>query len=199
MRMPVPALEELDDASPYILGPGPSTQGTFLTVHLPEAAYDIRTPDPPGFRTKGEDGPMQVRTFLVDVPAGEILERTVEFSLPRSVGALVLLPSARVEPVPLTVDGVATITDAEPTVFSWLAAIGGAAPSDDGVPTAVHWLVVVGLLCTVGAAGALATSVVRSSSAPAQLALVAQSTAVLALLVFAAAGITALLMATPRV
>jgi hypothetical protein len=200
MRMEVPALEELDDASPYILGPTPDRQGTFLTVHLPADAYDITTPDPPGFRTKGDDGPMQARTFLVDVPAGQTFERTVEFSLPRDVGALLLLPSARVEPVPLTIDGIATITDAEPTVFSWLAAIEGQVTgTDDGVPAVVRLLVVIGLLCTLASAAALATSMVRPSRAPAGIVVAAQSTAVLALLVFSAAGITALLMATPRV
>src|SRR5690606_25118221 len=104
MTMDTPAVEDLDDASEYILGPSPERQGLFLTVHLPTAAYDITTPHERGFKSAGDEADMQVRTFLVDVPMGTTFERTLEFSLPRDHFGMILLPSARVEPMPLVID-----------------------------------------------------------------------------------------------
>ena len=50
----------------------PRDPGPFVTAHLPAAAYDISTTDPSGLPTKGVDGPMQVRTFLADVPRHDV-------------------------------------------------------------------------------------------------------------------------------
>ena len=122
VRMPVPSQEDLGPESPYILGPSPELQGLFVTAYLPKAAYDITTPDERGFRTKGLDGDMQVRTFLADVPLGTTFERQIDFTLPRHVGAVQLLPSARLEPVPVNVDDFATVEDSRPITISWLAA-----------------------------------------------------------------------------
>lgn len=156
MTMPVPAAEDLTDASPYILGPGPDTHGVFLTVHLPRDAYDIVSPDPGAFRTKGVEPPMQVRTFLTDVPLGTTFERTIEFSLPRSVSALLLLPSARLEPLTLTVDGV-PVEDAVPVPITWFAALPP--PGGDGdVSPWVRVPALTGLAATVVATGAMAMS-----------------------------------------
>jgi len=201
MRMAVPALTELKDASPYILGPGPETQGTFLTVHLPSSAYDITTPEPRGFRTMGVDGPMQVRTFLVDVPAGTTLERTVEFSLPREQSSMLLLPSARLEPLPLTVDGVVTVTDAAPLAISWLAAIPAPVP-DTGAPLAVRLLVIGGLalaLCAAATTTAGLRRPDRIGMTGSTLWRASARLAIAALIVFALAGLVALMLATPRV
>lgn len=130
LSLAMPTSEELRDASPYILGPGSGRHGLFVTVHLPGRATRITTTDPRGFRTKGPEGPMQVRTFLAEVRAGETFERTIEFTLPGSMTTMTLLPSARVTPMPLTVDGLATIDDAERLTFSWQAA---------GTPAASTW------------------------------------------------------------
>jgi hypothetical protein len=202
MRMDAPPLSELTDASSYILGPGPETQGTFLTVHLPAAAYDITTPHPQGFRTQGVDGGLQVRTFLTDVPMGTTFERAVDFSLPRSQAAMLLLPSARIEPLPLTVDGTFTVTDDVPTVVSWLAATPPPAPST-GAPLAVRLLVGAGLVLSAVAAAAVAVAVRRRSVDHAADIATWRSGAVLSvaltLVAFAVAGLVALMLAAPRV
>lgn len=122
MSVRVPSASEVTDASPYILGADPAAHGIFLTVHLPATATDITTTDPGGFRTKGTDPPLQVRTFIVEVPAGDTFERTVDFTLPRSLSAVTLLPSARLEPMPLTIDGAVTVDDATPRRVTWPAA-----------------------------------------------------------------------------
>jgi hypothetical protein len=200
MVMDVPALDELSDASPYILGPNPDRQGLFLTAHLPAAAYDITTTDERGFKTKGTDGPMQVRTFLVDVPAGTTVERVIEFTLPRDHFGVVLLPSARLEPMPLTVDGHTTVTDAEPRFVMWDAALATVEVAD-GVRLPVRVLVTVGLLLTVVATGAATGSLVRRGGArprPRWL-VAAQTTAVAALVAFVAAGAMAVVLEVPRV
>lgn len=160
MSVDVPAEADMEGASPYILGPTPATHGIFLTVHLPEEARDITTPDPGGFRTAGEEPPMQVRTFLADVPLGSTFERSIEFTLPRSVGALVLLPSARIDPMPLTVDGEVTVDDDEPVVISWLAAVP---PTEEaGVSGWVRAPVVGGALATLLATATMAVSLIRA-------------------------------------
>jgi hypothetical protein len=204
MTMDVPSLDELraDGASPYIVGPDPDRQGTFLTVHLPQAAYDITTPDPPGFRTSGTEGSMQVRTFLVDVPAGTTVERVVEFTLPRSEPGMVLLPSARLEPLPVTVDGTITVTDDVPTPITWLAALPEPAP-DRSAPLVVLLLVRAGLVLLLLAAASAAIGARRQQRDPAAAVAVWRSTAALGvgltLVALAVAGLVALMLAAPRV
>lgn len=201
MTMPVPAAEELTDASPYILGPGPDTHGVFLTVHLPKDAYDIVSPDPRAFRTKGVEPPMQVRTFLADVPLGTTFERTIEFSLPRSVSTLLLLPSARLEPLTLTVDGFA-VNDAAPVPISWLAAFPPPAGDDDVSPW-VRVPALTGLAATLVASAAMAVSLrPRRGGRPAAAPLVPvaglAAAAALALLAAAALVAVALSVTGPR-
>lgn len=192
MTLPVPSRAELADASAYILGPTPDLQGLFLTAHLPEAAYDITTPDPPGFRTKGVDGRLQVRSFLVDVPMGSTLVRRIDFSLPRSVSVLTLLPSARLEGVPLTIDDVATVTDAEPTPISWLVAYP---PGDDGgAPRAVQVTVVLATAALLAAALGLTVVVRRPAGAAPRAAAVAQLSAMTSLVAMTVAAALALLL-----
>lgn len=201
MTMPVPAFEELADASAYILGPTPEKQGLFLTVHLPASAYDITTPHPSGFRTKGIDPPMQVRTFLVDVPVGTTFERSIDFTLPREVGAMLLLPSARLEPLPLTVDGVVTVDDSMPRIIGWLAADPGRTPSNDP-PVIVRLATAGGALSSVAASGALARSALprgRGQRPDRGWLRRARIAAAVALGLFAVAGVLALVLATPRV
>lgn len=160
MRMRVPARAQTADASQYILGPEPNNHGIFLTVHLPAAAYDIDTDDAGGFTTEGIDPPMQVRTFLETVPAGKVFEREIDFSLPRAMSSLVLLPSARMVPLPLTIDGQTSIDDAVATPFTW-----SAAHPDEGLrgPQSlwVRAIAVTGLAATVFASSSLALAVLR--------------------------------------
>jgi hypothetical protein len=116
MSLRVPAEGELEDTSPYITGPDPSVHGLFLTVHLPAAARDVTTTHPDGFTTSGTEQRLRVRTFRADVPAGGTVERTIDFTLPRAMTSLTLLPSARVAPLPLTIAGATQVDDATPTV-----------------------------------------------------------------------------------
>jgi hypothetical protein len=198
MTLDMPAREDIPDASAYVLGPTPEAQGVFLTVHLPEAAYDITTTDPHGFRTQGVEPPMQVRTFLVDVPLGTTFERLVEFSLPREVGALWLLPSARLEPMPLTIDDVATIDDASQTAILWLAGLPPPGVSTS-TPIWVRVPALIGLAATVMATGLTAAGLLRrrrlvgTTTWP----LGASYAAGLALVCFALAGAIALAIASP--
>lgn len=198
MTMQTPDLHELADASPYILGPDPELQGLFLTVHLPASAYDISTPDPPGFRTRGRDGPMVVRTFLVDVPMGTTLNRSIDFTLPREEWAMVLLPSARIEPMPLTIDGTKTVTDAVPTFVTWDAAV---APADDGegIRTPVRLIALLGMLLTLVAASAAVAAVRTGGPTPGHAVRIARNAAAAALGSFVAAGALAVLLSVPRV
>ena len=201
MTVDMPALEELEGATPYILGPNPERQGLFLTVHLPASATDITTPDPPGFRTKGRDGPLQARTFLVDVPLGTTFQRTVEFTVPREQGALILLPSARVEPLPLTIEGVATIDDDVPTVFTWPAAVAALPADETDVELPVRALVTLGLVFTLGAAGSLSVLLMarRRGHPSSAWARASQLGAGAALAAFVLAGLVAALLSVPRV
>ncbi|HEX4867993.1 MAG TPA: DUF4012 domain-containing protein [Acidimicrobiales bacterium] len=132
MTMDVPSRQEIPDASPYILGPTPDDHGVLLTVHLPAAAHDIATTDPEGFHRAGIDGGLPVRTFLAEVPAGARFERTIEFTLPASTTSLALVPSARVAPLPITIDGVVTVDDGMPRRITWLAALRALHPADPG-------------------------------------------------------------------
>ena len=194
MTLPMPARSELKDVSAYILGPGPDRHAVFLTVHLPQAAYDITTPDARGFRTQGTEGPMQVRTFLADVPLGTTFERTVEFSLPRKVPALTLLPSARMVPMPLEVDGVATVDDAVPTPMTWLAAIGPAGP-DHSAPWPLRWAALLAVAATLAAASLVALGAwQRSRGVEPALVPFAVLSAVAGLALFAVAAAVALVL-----
>lgn len=200
MTVRIPANEELTDASPYILGPGPDKHGVFLTVHLPKAAYDISNPDGVPFTSAGVDPPLQVRTFLENVPAGTTFERRLDFSLPRDVAAVLLLPSARVEPLPLTVDGIAVTDDAEPRGVTWLAASPGA-PPDEAPSWWVRGTVAAGSLATAAGAASTAVEVVgrRNGRRSARWPRIAQRAAATALACFALSGVVALMLATPRV
>jgi hypothetical protein len=200
MSVRIPANEELTDASPYILGPGPDKHGVFLTIHLPEAAYDISNPDGLPFTTEGVDPPLQVRTFLENVPAGTTFERRLDFSLPREVSSVLLLPSARVVPLPVTVDGVAETDDATARGVSWLAASPGDLPED--VPSWwVRGMVVAGLVGTTAAASSTTLELVgrRRGRTSTRWPRTARRAAVSALACFVLSGVVALMLATPRV
>ncbi len=192
MSMEMPPLSELPDASPYILGNSPELQGLFLTVHLPADASDITTPDPPGFRTQGIDPPLHARTFLVDVPAGTTLVRRVDFTLPREVSVLRLLPSARVEPLPLTIDGRVTVTDDVPQLISWFAA--ARPPADGEAPVAARVAVIGAAALLVLAAGATAIATRRPVGSAPRAATVGQLAALASLALTLVAAVLGLLL-----
>ncbi|MGH9274542.1 MAG: DUF4012 domain-containing protein, partial [Acidimicrobiales bacterium] len=199
MSVAIPSLAEMPGASAYVLGPTPEKHGMFLTVHLPKAAYDITTPDARGFRTKGDEPPMQVRTFLADVPLGTTFTRSIDFSLPREVGGLLLLPSARMVPMPLTVDGAVTVDDAVPVAISWIAA-GPAGGTGTGISMWVRVPALGAMAATVVACAGTSLGVARRrrrTSAPWPRAVAIS--AGLALTGFALAGAIALLLSVPRV
>ncbi len=200
MRVEVPPLAEVADASPYILGPSPGTHAVFLTVHLPAAAYDISTPDGSGFTSGGIDPPLQVRTFLEDIPAGTTFERRLDFSIPRELSSLVLLPSARMEPMPFTIDDVVTLPDDRPRTIRWLASLPGPSPVDDVSPW-VHAVTVLGLVATFLATTSTAVEVTRqrrgqpTATGPRA----ARRAALCAMACFAFAGLLAFVLSAPRV
>lgn len=130
LRMAVPEMADLEGATPYILGPDPGRHEVLLTVHLPAEASAISTPEVDGFHRVATDGGLPVRSFLVEVPLGQVLERTVELTLPASLRSITLVPSARLAPVPYTVDGTVTVDDRQPRQITWLAALApGGRPS----------------------------------------------------------------------
>ena len=174
-----------------VLGPNPQVHFVLLDLHLPEAAYDVGTTHPEGFRGIGKDPPMQARTMLFPVYQGTTEVRTILFTLPREDFVMTLLPSARVQPLPVVVDQVATITDAVPTSFSWVAAFPPS--TDDSAPPAVRWLVILSALSLLVAAGATAALARRPDDANPRLVAVAELGALLclaAIVVAAAIAIT---------
>jgi hypothetical protein len=89
-----------------------------VAVYLPASAYDISSLDLP-FSERGPDPPLQLAANRFRIPLGETTRVTFEFSLPqRSIGALIL-PSARVRPVPYLVNG-QRLTDAVLTPVFWV-------------------------------------------------------------------------------
>lgn len=193
-----PSRDEVSDASRYVLGTSPDTHAIFLTVYLPTAAYDITTAEPRGFKTQGIDPPLQVRTFLADVPAGSTFTRTLQFSIPRRIAALALMPSARMVPLQLTIDGDTTISDATPTFFTWDAVD----PDRGSGDTASPWVripLVSGLLALLTASTGLtgATLARRRGHAHAGAERLTGNAAAVALVLLAVAAIATALTITP--
>ncbi len=196
MSVRVPANAELRDASLYILGPGPDKHGLFLTVHLPSAAYDVMTPNTSKFATEGIDPPMQVRTFLENVRAGTTFRRELEFSLPRSASSLVLLPSARMVPLPLTIDDAVATNDAVARPITWSVAD----PGDPPGASASLWVkgsALAGLLMSqLASASALVAVLRRRRNEPMARSIdVARRAAISALGCFVLTGLLALVVA----
>lgn len=115
---------------------------------------------------------------------------------------MVLLPSARLEPMPLTVDGAITVDDDVPQVISWLAV----PPTEADGTGASGWVrvpVVVGTAATLVASAAMASAVALARwrrTAPRVPALASWS-AVVALGCFALAAALAIVIVStgPRV
>ncbi len=93
---------------PYIEGPFPELAGgthrALVTVQVPASATQLEMP---GRRITefGSDGTAQVIGTRVVVARGESAEIVTTYRLPRDFNAVVVAPSARVEPVPWTVAG----------------------------------------------------------------------------------------------
>jgi hypothetical protein len=97
------------ETSTYIDGIRPELAGgthrVLVTVQTPAAATDHGIADRV-ITEFGDDGVSTVIGARFTVPRGETRGVTVRFRLPRSVAALQVAPSARVTPVPWTVNGV---------------------------------------------------------------------------------------------
>jgi hypothetical protein len=76
----------------------------FVVVYLPGWATNIEMKGG-GIVSVGPDGPMRVIGALVDIRRGTTATVDVSFSVPQSVDHVVLLPSARVRPVPVKAGG----------------------------------------------------------------------------------------------
>jgi hypothetical protein len=108
--------------SPYIEG-GVSgynrsgDQRVYLLLYLPASAYNVINPSP-GFMTIGTDGPMGVVGMIYIVPNGQTKTVDIHFSLPLSQRAVSLLPSSRLRPIQISVNG-AHYNDAVPTAIAF--------------------------------------------------------------------------------
>jgi len=106
--------------SPYIEGGvsgynRPGDQRVYLLLYLPASAYNVINPSP-GFMTIGTDGPMGVVGMMFIVPNGQTRTVDIHFLLPLSQRAVYLLPSSRLRPIQITVNG-AHYNDAVPTAI----------------------------------------------------------------------------------
>ncbi len=90
----------------YIEGPylPDGEHRALLTVQVPRFAEDLQMPGAQ-VTEYGDDGTSLVIGTRFVIPRGETRTVVTRFRLPRDVGRLAVLPSARVKPVPWTVNG----------------------------------------------------------------------------------------------
>jgi hypothetical protein len=116
-----PSTEFIDGTSRFI---EPGEYRSFVTVYLPQSATDVSIRGGAELRSLGRDGPAVVTTSWFRVKPGETRSFTVEFEVPSSDNAALVIPSARVRPVRYVVDGTEVLDDAPTPVF-WLAGPAG--------------------------------------------------------------------------
>jgi hypothetical protein len=143
-----PSTEFIDGTSRFI---EPGEYRSFVTAYLPQRATDVSIRGAASLRSLGRDGPAVVATSWFRVKPGDTRSFTVEFEVPSSDSAALLIPSARVRPVRYVVDG-AEVLDEVPTPVLWAAQPAGAS---DARRTA--WAVAAGaaIVADVTAAWAL--------------------------------------------
>ncbi len=95
----------------------PRAHRSLVTVLLPTTAFDI-TSITDKFTDAGIDGPMKVAGMRVTIERGETRTVQIEFKLPLEQPRAVLLPSGRVRPIDVTING-RKVTDAKPKVLKW--------------------------------------------------------------------------------
>jgi len=97
--------------SKYVAGDGslvpPGDHRALVALYLPGWATDVKMSGR-SIVLVGPDGPSHVIGTRLDIPRGTTATLEVEFSVPPGVSSIVLLPSARANPVPLRVGDRAT-------------------------------------------------------------------------------------------
>jgi hypothetical protein len=124
-----------------------------VAVYLPEDAYDIHSLDL-DFSESGSDPPLQMVGKRVFVDEGASRTLAIEFQLPGDHPGVLLLPSGRVRPMRVTVNGTVT-DDAQPRPLLFLEP-----PADHGLSAGP---VIAGLLALAGAAAVLLPAARRRS------------------------------------
>ena len=173
----------------YIEGYDDGVHRALVALYLPEAASDIRSLDLE-FTEAGADPPLWMVAKRIFIDEGETKRVAVEFTLPPEHAGVVLMPSARVRPMAVTVNGYET-DDAIPRF------LGFAAPVDESSRAAAP--VIAALLALAGVATLLLAATRRRRPSGAR-ALVAPSLVdlrlpVLGLVLLAAAGATLVVFA----
>jgi hypothetical protein len=90
--------------SQQIEGTRPDQHFVMLDLHLPERAEDPVSFDQP-FKAVGADPPMRAANLIYTIPLGTSRTMHFQFFLPSDVSTITVLPSARVEPLTITVNG----------------------------------------------------------------------------------------------
>jgi len=85
----------------------PGQHFVFADVHAPVNALDLMSFDKPWIAT-GSDPPMIAANFIDDIPLGTTKSWRFSFRLPADQQALRILPSARVHPTQISVNGLPT-------------------------------------------------------------------------------------------
>jgi hypothetical protein len=148
-----------DPSSKQLLGAAPDRHYVFLDLHLPGDAFAVTAPEGLPFLAAGPDPPMQAVNFVDPVPIGEEKSWDFSFLVPTSEPQLVLMPSARVSPLIVTVNGRPTDDAIERTID-----LAASAPVVDG-PLKLSNLLLGGLaLAAVGFLFALFALVDRRRS-----------------------------------
>ncbi|MEO7556593.1 MAG: DUF4012 domain-containing protein [Acidimicrobiales bacterium] len=93
-----------DPTSAQIEGTHPSGHLVLVDLHLPVNALDLESPDA-AIAAMGLDPPMLAANFRDEIPAGTTKSWRFTFRLPADQQALRILPSARVHPTQITVNG----------------------------------------------------------------------------------------------
>lgn len=123
----------------------PGEYGSYLTVYLPQRAFDI-VPLDPAYKSSDIDGDLRVTTFELRVPEGTSRTVDLTFALPADVSAINIVPSARIAPAEWYWVGRARFNDRQPTTLD-LRVVRSGNPAVEAT-----WLPMGLLLLAIGAA-----------------------------------------------
>jgi len=121
--------------SQQIEGTVPEKHHVMLDLHLPERAVDVVSFDQP-FKAVGADPPMRAANLLYTIPLGTSKTMHFQFFLPSDESTITVLPSARVAPLTITLNG-QQLNDAIPRTI----VLSRVAPYD-----VATWWGIIGLL-----------------------------------------------------
>jgi hypothetical protein len=131
------------DGGYYGLEPG--DHRAMVAVYFPQAAYNVRTADNT-YSEGGPDPPLYMAAQRPVIHRGETVRVIYEFSMPKELPGVVILPAGRVRPTEYTINGGPAVTDAAPGPVVWLEPDDGT----PGAPAIAGVLALVGALAVVG-------------------------------------------------